>query len=84
MISYILLTVVASFFYLIVISYTLKVMNANLFIIQHFYLHNLSGRRHMEDGTKVVACYSIERDDVPPIKGYVRAHIYHSGSFCFS
>ena len=38
-----------------------------------------SGRRHHKDGSKVVACFSIERDDVPPVKGYVRAHICHSG-----
>jgi len=39
----------------------------------------VEGRRKFEDRTRVVACWSIERDDVPPVPGKVRAHIFYSG-----
>jgi len=39
----------------------------------------LEGRRQMDDGTNMIACFSIERDDVPPVKGHVRGHIFESG-----
>jgi len=39
----------------------------------------LEARRHYEDGTKILACFSIEDPECPEIEGNVRGHIFYSG-----
>lgn len=50
----------------------------NLVVSPRDFLY-LEGRRDFEGDTKVIACISIERDDVPHVKGHVRGHIFESG-----
>jgi len=37
------------------------------------------GRIHEEDGTILIACFSVDREDTPEIDGIVRGHIFFSG-----
>eukprot|EP01087_Luapelamoeba_hula_P021552 TRINITY_DN7565_c0_g1_i2.p1 TRINITY_DN7565_c0_g1~~TRINITY_DN7565_c0_g1_i2.p1 ORF type:complete len:269 (-),score=67.01 TRINITY_DN7565_c0_g1_i2:105-875(-) len=53
--------------------------SCGVFILANRDFIYYEGRKHNEDGSKIVTCFSIERDDVPPVKGFVRGHIHYSG-----
>jgi len=55
------------------------IYSAGIILISNRDFLYLESRRHDEDGTKLIICFSVERDDVPEVEGNVRAHIFYSG-----